>query len=241
MPQSKCVPVLSPDWLGLPWALDQNDDAQPQPLWLLPSLLLQTRPLSASGADISVCVMTWPRAGQSTADCRSWQFKVPGGTSVTPMLYGLCSLRQEASQEKREKWFKELDGAPKNTQTVSTNSLIPEQARVVALVRERERESVCVCVCACVRACERERVRARALIGVFKTSQPQGIILGMKETFIKRYVVERTSKADIRPEEESQKTESCRENLWNEIQLKGPYSKNRYKNRKKQIGLWKLC
>ena len=53
---------------------------------------------------------------------------------------------------------------------------------------------------------------------------------GLKETIIKRYIVERTSKAEIRPEEQtemkpeeqSQKTESCRENLWNEIQLKGP-------------------
>ena len=36
-----------------------------------------------------------------------------------------------------------------------------------------------------------------------------------------RHVVERTNKADIRPEEENEKAESCRENLWNEIQLKG--------------------
>ena len=40
------------------------------------------------------------------------------------------------------------------------------------------------------------------------------------ETFIKRYVDERTNKAEIRPEEQSQKTGSCRENSWNEIQLK---------------------
>ena len=39
---------------------------------------------------------------------------------------------------------------------------------------------------------------------------------------MKRYIVERTNKADIRPEEQSEKTESSRENLWNEIQLKGP-------------------
>ena len=31
------------------------------------------------------------------------------------------------------------------------------------------------------------------------------------------YTVERTNKAEIRPEEQSQKTESCQENLWNEI------------------------
>ena len=44
----------------------------------------------------------------------------------------------------------------------------------------------------------------------------------MKETFIKRDIVPKTSKADIKAEEQGQKTESFRENLWNEIQLKGP-------------------
>ena len=34
---------------------------------------------------------------------------------------------------------------------------------------------------------------------------------------MRRYVVERTNKAEIRLEEQSEKTESCRENLWNEI------------------------
>ena len=47
------------------------------------------------------------------------------------------------------------------------------------------------------------------------------MISGMRETFIKRYRVERANKAEIRPEEQSEKAESCRENLWNEIQLKG--------------------
>ena len=56
----------------------------------------------------------------------------------------------------------------------------------------------------------------------FEPSQPLGIVSGLKETFIKKYVVERTNKAEIRLEKLSQKTESCRENLWNEIQLKGP-------------------
>ena len=45
---------------------------------------------------------------------------------------------------------------------------------------------------------------------------------GLKKTLIKRYIVERTNKAEIRPEEQSQKTESCWKNFWNEIQLKGP-------------------
>ena len=53
-------------------------------------------------------------------------------------------------------------------------------------------------------------------------SQPLGIIPGLKETFIKRYKVEKTNRAEIQPEEQSQKTESCRESRWNEIQLKGP-------------------
>ena len=34
------------------------------------------------------------------------------------------------------------------------------------------------------------------------------------------YIVERTNKAQIRPEERSEKAESCRENLWIEMQLK---------------------
>ena len=45
---------------------------------------------------------------------------------------------------------------------------------------------------------------------------------GLKETFIKRNIDERTNKAEIRPEEESQKAKSFQENYWNEIQLKGP-------------------
>ena len=63
--------------------------------------------------------------------------------------------------------------------------------------------------------------------GCFEPSKPLGIILGLKETFIKRYIVERTNKADIRPEEQSEKAESCRENLWNEIQLKGHKDRKR--------------
>ena len=51
----------------------------------------------------------------------------------------------------------------------------------------------------------------------FKLSQPQRIVSGLRETFIKRCIVERQK----RPEEQSEKAESCRENLWNEIQLKG--------------------
>ena len=48
------------------------------------------------------------------------------------------------------------------------------------------------------------------------------ILSGPKETFIKRYIVERTKRGEIRQEEQSKKAESCRENLGNEIQLEGP-------------------
>ena len=47
----------------------------------------------------------------------------------------------------------------------------------------------------------------------FEPSQALEIMLGLKETFIKRHVVERTNKAEIRPEEHSEKGESCLENL----------------------------
>ena len=54
----------------------------------------------------------------------------------------------------------------------------------------------------------------------FEPSQPLGITSGLKETSMNRCIVERTSMAEIMPEE--QKTQSCWENLWKEIQLKGP-------------------
>ena len=60
----------------------------------------------------------------------------------------------------------------------------------------------------------------------FESSQPPRIISGLKETFIKRHIVERTNTVGIRPEEQSEKTESCWENLWNKIQLKGPERQN---------------
>ena len=54
----------------------------------------------------------------------------------------------------------------------------------------------------------------------FEPSQPLGIISGLKETFIKRYKVERTNKAEIRPEEQSEKTrESSGEFMkWNTVE-----------------------
>ena len=43
--------------------------------------------------------------------------------------------------------------------------------------------------------------------GVFKPKQPQRIISGLRETFIKRYIIETTSKTEIRPEEQNEKAE----------------------------------
>ena len=48
------------------------------------------------------------------------------------------------------------------------------------------------------------------------------MISRLKETFIRRYIVERTNKVEIRPEEHNEKAESCLENLWEETELKGP-------------------
>ena len=54
----------------------------------------------------------------------------------------------------------------------------------------------------------------------FEPSQPQGIVSELKESFIKIYTFERTHKAEIKPEEQSEKTDSYQENLLNEMQLK---------------------
>ena len=47
------------------------------------------------------------------------------------------------------------------------------------------------------------------------------IVSGLRETFIKRQIVERTNKAEVRPEEQSEKSESCWDNLLNKIHLRG--------------------
>ena len=51
------------------------------------------------------------------------------------------------------------------------------------------------------------------------------------ETFTKRYIVERTSKAEIRPEEQS-----CWENLWMKCSWKGHKDWNRHHKRIKRSG-----
>ena len=45
-----------------------------------------------------------------------------------------------------------------------------------------------------------------------------------------------TNKVEIGRGEQSEKAESCRENLWDEIQLKGPTDRNKHKNRIKRSG-----
>ena len=64
----------------------------------------------------------------------------------------------------------------------------------------------------------------------FDASRPLEIISGLKETLIRRSIVERTNKAEIRLEEQSENTEICRENLLNES-LKGHKDRNRHENR----------
>ena len=56
----------------------------------------------------------------------------------------------------------------------------------------------------------------------FEPSQPLRIISGLRTTFIRGHVVERINKAEMGPVEQSEKTESCKDNFRNEIQLKGP-------------------
>ena len=57
-----------------------------------------------------------------------------------------------------------------------------------------------------------------------------------RETFIARNTVERTNKAEIRPGKQSEKAESCRETLQNEIQLKGPLRQNPTHEHIKMVG-----
>ena len=56
----------------------------------------------------------------------------------------------------------------------------------------------------------------------YQPCQPQRIMSGLREALINRNIGERTNKTEIRPEERSEIAESCRENFWNEMELKGP-------------------
>ena len=75
---------------------------------------------------------------------------------------------------------------------------------------------VCVCVCSAdiMNHYHNDDGDSNELVNwCFELSQPLGIISGLTETFIKRYIVQWTNKAEIRPEEQSEKTGSYRENL----------------------------
>ena len=51
---------------------------------------------------------------------------------------------------------------------------------------------------------------------------------------MKRYIVERTKRAELRPEEQSEKAKRCRENLWNETELKGPWRQKQTQEQNKK-------
>ena len=71
-------------------------------------------------------------------------------------------------------------------------------------------------------AVSKDVLSSRLVRCCFKPSRPQRMASGLKGIFIKRYIVETTNRAEMRPEEQGEKAEGCRESLWNEIQLKGP-------------------
>ena len=77
----------------------------------------------------------------------------------------------------------------------------------------------------------------------FKPSQPQRITSQLRESFIKIYTIERTNKSEIRPKEQSEKAESCLENVWNETQLKGPQrqKQTQEQNKKEWASSVDLC
>ena len=60
-------------------------------------------------------------------------------------------------------------------------------------------------------------MRVSYLVGALSPVNQKGLY-GLRETLMKRNKVERTNKAELRPEEQSEKAECCR----NEIQLKRP-------------------
>ena len=67
------------------------------------------------------------------------------------------------------------------------------------------------------------------------------VISGLKETFVKKYLAERTNKAEIRPNEQREKAGSYWENLGTKIQSKGPQrQKQTHEQNKKKSGQARL-
>ena len=60
---------------------------------------------------------------------------------------------------------------------------------------------------------EKERTRRKRVNWCVEPSKPLGIISGLKETFIERHIVERTNKAELSPQEQSEKTESHKDGV----------------------------
>ena len=69
---------------------------------------------------------------------------------------------------------------------------------------------------------------------------PRRVQQTFKQKDANYYIVERTNKAEIRPEEQRDKVERCRESLWNEMQLKGPQRKTQEQNKTKRSGQARL-
>ena len=59
-------------------------------------------------------------------------------------------------------------------------------------------------------------------VSYFITQHASHQTIYFRETLIKIYTVKRTSEAELKLGEQSEKVENCWENLWNEIQLRGP-------------------
>ena len=61
------------------------------------------------------------------------------------------------------------------------------------------------------------------LVSALSPVNHKGLYVGAEGDFPKEiYIVQWTCKAEIRPEEQSEKAESYRENSWSEIRSKGP-------------------
>ena len=72
--------------------------------------------------------------------------------------------------------------------------------------------------------------------GVFSPVNHQGLYQGWKRLSQRDIIVERTSKAEVTPVEQSEKMESCRENNGIKYSWKSHKDRNRHKNRIKTSG-----
>ena len=76
--------------------------------------------------------------------------------------------------------------------------------------------------------------RSREVSRCFKPSQPQRIISGLRESFIKRYILERTNKAEIRPGEQREMQRIVGRIYGMKYSWNGHKDRNRHKNRIKK-------